>query len=174
MQGVFAEMSPTAENFAQGIQRSIHQVTLGKIDIREKVKETGEQSSFSGYVEESTDIRLNLTDIAIKTWKKNIWVGVGVGNAGNAMSDQMNGYKKEIIQNEYINILTELGIIGVMILVIVIGYMIKCSKWPKSAVIIPIIVAYLITLGFFSGFPNVLHVYLLTPVVYGLGQKRLL
>ena len=173
-QGVFAEISPTAENFAQGIQRSIHQVTLGKIDIREKVAESGEQSSFSGYIEESTDVRLNITENAIKAWKKNAIFGVGLGSAGKAISKETGNWEKEIIQNEYINILTELGIVGVVILVAVIIYMIKVSKWPKTAVIIPIIVAYLITLGFFSGFPNVLHLYLLTPVIYGLGQKRLL
>ena len=174
-QGVFAEISPTAENFTQGIQRSIHQITLGKIDIREKVDEAGEQSSFSGYIEESTDVRLDLNKYAIQTWKNNnIWFGVGLGNAGVAMNKQYLTGQKEIIQNEYINILTELGIVGVVILIIVIIYMIKKSKWPKSAVIIPIIIAYLVTLGFFSGFPNILHLYLLTPVIYGLGQKRLL
>ena len=174
-QGVFAEISPTAENFAQGIQRSIHQVTLGKIDIREKVEDSGEQSSFSGYIEESTDVRLDLNKYAVQTWQNNnILFGVGLGNAGTAMDKQFSIGQKEIIQNEYINILTELGIVGIVIIIAVIIYMIKISKWPKSAVIMPIIIAYLVTLGFFSGFPNVLHIYLLTPVIYGLGQKRLL
>ena len=174
VQGIFAEISPTAENFTQGIQRSIHQVTLGKVDIREKVETTGEQSSFSGYIEESTDIRINITEAAIKAWKNNIFFGVGLGNAGKAISKETGDWEKEIIQNEYINILTELGIIGVALAVIAIIYMAKKSKWPKSAVFIPIVIAYLITMGFFSGFPNVLHIYLLTPVIYGLGQKRLL
>ena len=173
-QGIFSEISPTSENFAQGIQRSIHQVTLGKIDIREKVSDEGEQSSFSGYIEESTDIRINITEQAINVWKKNTWAGVGLGGAGKAISKESGDWEKEIIQNEYINILAELGIIGVVILIVTVIYIIKASKWPKAVVIIPIIVAYLITLGFFSGFPNVLHIYLLTPVIYGLGQKRLL
>ncbi len=174
VQGIFAEISPTAENFTQGIQRSIHQVTLGKVDIREKVETTGEQSSFSGYIEESTDIRINITEAAIKAWKNNIFFGVGLGNAGKAISKETGDWEKEIIQNEYINILTELGIIGVALAIIAIIYIIKKSKWPKSAIFIPIVIAYLITMGFFSGFPNVLHIYLLTPVIYGLGQKRLL
>ncbi len=176
MQGVFSEISPTSENFAQGIQRSIHQVTLGKIDIREKTdnSESGEQSSFSGYIEESTDIRLNISDYAINAWKKQPISGVGLGGAGKAISKESGDWEKEIIQNEFINILTELGIIGVAILIIVIIYIIKNSKWPKSAVVVPIIIAYLITMGFFSGFPNILHIYLMTPVIYWLGQKRLI
>jgi O-antigen ligase len=174
-QGIFAEISPTSENFAQGIQRSIHQVSLGKIDIREKAEDNGDQSSFSGYIEESTDIRINWTETAIKTWKdSNIWFGVGLGNAGTAMSRYTGGSKREIIQNEYINILTELGFVGVLLLIIAISYMFKVSKRPDFVVIIPIVIAYLITLFFFSGFPNVLHLYLLTPVLYHLGHKRIL
>ena len=174
-QGIFAEISPTSENFAQGIQRSIHQVSLGKIDIREKTEDNGDQSSFSGYIEESTDIRINWTETAIKTWKdSNIWFGVGLGNAGTAMSRYTGGSKREIIQNEYINILTELGFVGVLLLIIAISYMFKVSKRPDFVIIIPIVIAYLITLFFFSGFPNVLHLYLLTPVLYHLGHKRIL
>ena len=174
-QGVFAEISPTSENFAQGIQRSIHQVSLGKIDIREKVDGDGNESSFSGYVEESTDIRVGWTETAIKAWKDtNIWFGVGLGSAGTAMSKYTNGSKREIIQNEYINILTELGIVGVIILIATVIYILKTSKKLGFVIIYPIVAAYLITLCFFSGFPNVLHLYLLTPVVYHLGHKRLL
>lgn len=174
-QGILSEISPTSENFIQGIQRSIHQVTLGKIDIRDKVEaDDSEQPIFVGYIEESTDIRLSVTDAAIKAWQKNPIAGVGLGGAGVAMEHETGGWEKEIIQNEYINILTELGIIGAIILVIVIIYIIKSSRRPSCIIIIPIVLAYLITLGFFSGFPNVLHLYLLTPVVYWLGEKRLL
>ena len=176
-QGIFAEISPTSENFAQGIQRSIHQITLGKIDIREKVEESGnarEESSFDGYVEESTDIRLNVTESALKAWQKNKVFGVGLGGAGKAISKETGGWEKEIIQNEYINILTELGTVGVLILLSVIIYVIHNAKKINVIIFVPMIVAYLVTLAFFSGFPNVLHIYLLTPVVYWLGQKRLL
>ena len=137
-QGIFAEISPTSENFVQGIQRSIHQITLGKIDIREKTDDSGEQSSFSGYIEESTNIRLNITDTAIKTWKSNnIWLGVGLGSAGTAMNNYLGGdNKKEIIQNEYINILVELGIIGVAVLIVIfiylLGYYLHNLKFKKD------------------------------------------
>ncbi len=176
MQGVLSEISPTSENFAQGIQRSIHQITLGKIDIREKEEAGDNQASFSGYVEESTDVRVNITETAIKTWgNSNIWFGVGLGGAGTSMSKYLDGgNKKEIIQNEYVNMLTELGIFGACILAIVVIYIIKQSNHQNSVVFFSIIVAYLITFTFFSGFPNVLHIYLLTPVIYKIGQKRLL
>lgn len=176
-QGIFSEISPTSENFAQGIQRSIHQITLGKIDIREKAEETpnnAEESSFSGYVEESTDIRISVTESAIKAWQKHKWLGVGLGSAGQAISKETGGWEKEIIQNEYINILTELGLIGTVILISMIIFIICETKKVNFIILAPVIVGYLITLAFFSGFPNVLHLYLLTPVIYSLGQKRLL
>ena len=173
IQGVLAEISPTSENFTQGIQRSIHQITMGKIDIREEIVETGEQSSFTGYIEESTDIRLNITDVAIQTWRENnIFIGVGIGGAGSAMMNKL-GNPKEIIQNEYINILTELGLIGVIILIFWAGYVINIS-WRKISILTPVVLAFLITLGFFSGFPNVLHIYLLPPIFYWFEQKHLI
>ena len=177
LQGIWAEISPTNENFAQGIQRSVHQITLGKIDIREKVESEGDESTFSGYIEESTDIRLNLNEIAMGAWgHNNIWTGVGIGGAGVAINEYDNQLSsREIIQNEYVNLLVELGIIGVVLFMIFAIYIIKSMKNIKGGILlIPIIIAYLITLCFFSGFPNVLHLYLLTPILYWVGQKRLL
>ncbi len=177
LQGLWAEISPTSENFAQGIQRSIHQITLGKIDFREKVSTDGEQSSFSGYIEESTNVRLNLNEIAFKTWDvNNKWFGVGIGGAGVAMSRQSDELgSKEIIQNEFINILIELGVVGYILLFILVGVICKNLYKMKGWIfMVPIITAYLITMCFFSGFPNVLHIYLMTPILYWVGQKRLL
>ena len=177
LQGIWAEISPTNENFAQGIQRSVHQITLGKIDIREKVESEGDKSTFSGYIEESTDIRLNLNEIAMGAWgHNNIWTGVGIGGAGVAINEYDNQLSsREIIQNEYVNLLVELGIIGVVLFMIFTIYIIKSMKNIKGGILlIPIIIAYLVTLCFFSGFPNVLHIYLLTPILYWVGQKRLL
>ena len=177
LQGLWSEISPTSENFIQGIQRSIHQISLGKIDLREKVLDDGEQSKFSGYIEESTDIRLNVSKVALDTWNSDSQLfGVGIGGAGVAMSYHSEELgSKEIIQNEYINILVELGVVGVVLLVILALIMIKgLFKTKNRLFIISILVAYLITICFFSGFPNVLHIYLMTPILYWVGQKRLL
>ena len=115
-----------------------------------------------------------MTESAIKAWQKHKWLGVGLGSAGQAISKETGGWEKEIIQNEYINILTELGLIGAVILISMIIFIICETKKVNFIILAPVIVGYLITLAFFSGFPNVLHLYLLTPVIYSLGQKRLL
>ena len=177
LQGVWADISPTSENFAQGIQRSIHQITLGKVDLREQVSTEGEQSTFSGYIEESTNVRLNLNEIAFGTWSaNNKYLGVGIGGAGVAMSNYSEEIgSKEIVQNEYVNILLELGVVGIIFLIILIVVICKnMYKLKGGVLLVPIIVAYVITLCFFSGFPNVLHIYLMTPILYWVGQKRLL
>ncbi len=177
LQGVWAEMSPTAENFAQGIQRSIHQVTLGKIDLREEVTTEGEQSSFSGYIEESTNVRLDLNEMAVAIWRSNNPLfGVGIGGAGVAIdnySEELSS--KEIVQNEYVNILLELGVVGIILAAVALGIVsINVLKLKNDRLLAPLIIAYLITLCFFSGLPNVLHIYLLTPILFRVGQKQLL
>lgn len=183
MQGIFAEISPTSENFAQGIQRSIHQISLGKIDIRSEDTsapvENPDQSSFTGYIEESTDIRLNLNELAIEVWKKSPVGGVGIGSAGIGLSEVSDLSSKEIIQNEFFNILAELGVIGVIFIIIFTIFVIReLAKddhlFADNALLIPAIVAFIITLCFFSGFTNVIHIYLMTPVLYQMGRKRLL
>ena len=172
LQGVLSEISPTNENFTQGIQRSIHQVSLGIIDIREKTTSDGQQSAFSGYIEESTDIRLNLNEIAINTWRNNnILIGVGIGSSGVSINQFDNRLAaKEIIQNEYITILLELGIIGVILLIVLFVMIFKLIR--KSAIVVSILVAFMISLCFFSGLPNVLHIYLLIPILYRMSQKN--
>ncbi len=177
LQGVWAEMSPTTENFAQGIQRSIHQVTLGKIDLREEVTAEGEQSSFTGYIEESTNVRLDLNEMAVAIWQSsNPLVGVGIGGAGVAIDDYSEELSsKEIVQNEYLTILLELGIVGIILAMAALGIiLIKILKLKNDRLLLPLIIAYLITLCFFSGLPNVLHIYLMTPILFRVGQKQLL
>lgn len=174
LQGWWAALSPTNEGFTQGITRSIEQMTLGKVDFNEDIEA---ETSFDGYIEESTDIRLNMNEIAIKTWwNNNQTIGVGLGGAGVAMhKTEPNLLSREIVQNEYLQVLLELGMVGVAILLIdVILVLIGLFKRHLEgfAFFGVLLIAYLATMGFFSGFPNVLHIYLMTPVLYLLFQKR--
>lgn len=174
VQGWLAALSPTNEGFTQGITRSIEQMSLGKINFNEEIVA---ETNFDGYIEESTDIRLNMNEVAIKTWwNKNQTVGVGLGGAGVAMHDiEPNLLSREIVQNEYLQVLLELGVIGVVIVlidaVLVFLGLIK-RHLDGFAFFGALLIAYLATMGFFSGFPNVLHIYLMTPVLYLLFSKR--
>lgn len=99
-------------------------------------------------------------------------VGVGVGGAGEAMYEAgLTGSPKEIIQNEYVSLLTETGLLGIVLLLIMVGLIsVSAKKYlelTKSKEFLPIVtlaVAYGVTLMFFSGMANALQIYLL-PVV---------
>ncbi len=179
-QGVMAEFSTTSEGFAQGIARSIHQISLGKIDLRQKDEtemptektEEKEEAIFNGYIEESTDIRLNLNEMALETWKDAPVFGVGLGGAGVALNQKYNYYAKEIIQNQFLSILLETGVVGSICLLLTFTGVIMCARRLRAGIAFwTCAIAYIITINFFSGLPNALHIYLISPMLMRLGDK---
>lgn len=177
-QGMLAEISPTTEGFFEGIMRSINQMSLGKIDWRKKVQEEDDEKNktrFDGYIAESTDIRLNVNEIALKSWLKTperMLFGVGIGGAGVAMAEtEIELSKKEIVQNEYLMILLELGVLGWIIIGITVFYVIKQLR--GLVITKGILVAYGLSWCFFSGISNVLHIYLITPVIGEVENKKI-
>ena len=131
------------------------------------------KSSFDGYVEDSTNIRMQLTQAAMDTWAKNpirILFGVGIGGAGQAMYEAGNtDWPKEIVQNEYASLLLETGIVGIITIAVTGVMIIKQLKRSKQFELIStMLVGYGITLLFFAGLPNVIHLYLIPAIVpYG-------
>ena len=191
-QGVFAAVGPTTDNFTAGVTKSLHQLTLGKLDLRsEEVKNTqssqtdsfdansddsktdtqNDSSSFDGYVPESTDIRLGLNSRAFKTWLSSpryILLGTGLGAAGLAMHELAPEEigPKEIVQNEYVSLLLETGIIGIAAIIIVAVVAIKSCQKKPSALFIGTLVAFLCSLLFFSGLPNAIHIYFFLVIIF--------
>ena len=190
LQGIMAQVSPTNDTYSSGIAKVLNHLSLGVIDVREKNDEvssketeasvsekTNEESDeakkeamFTGYVAESTDTRMRLTGAAFEIWKKdfsNMMVGVGLGGAGQAL--YVNGLSpapKEIVQNEYASLLLETGLIGIALLILTIVLIIRVLfKNAEASMLLTLVVAYGVTLLFFSGLPNALHIYLL-PVVF--------
>ena len=116
---------------------------------------------------------MQLTGAAIKTWAKDpatILFGVGVGGAGQAMYDAGNtDWPKEIVQNEYVSLLLETGLVGIAILAltgVVVFNSLKKSK--HFELISTVLVGYGITLLFFAGLPNAIHLYLIPAIMpYG-------
>ena len=173
-QGIFAEASSTNDTFSSGVSKVLNQMSLGVIDIpyelkpEEKMSETETNiSQFGGYAEISTTTRLGLSELAFKTWThspETFIFGVGIGSGGKAMHTLFpeSLAEKEIVQNEYLEIALELGIIGVINLVIsLIILVMAIFKTNHSTVITPIILAFLVSDLFFSGLPNALHIFLL-------------
>ena len=134
---------------------------------------------FDGYVPESTNVRLSLSSTALRTWARSPWTilfGVGLGGAGTAMHSlypDLVTSPKEIVQNQFISLLLELGLIGVGLLVFAL-YLAFFSRYgrprlrshPALPLLVALLLAYLVTLNFFAGLPNALHIYLLPPLLY--------
>ena len=145
-------------------------------DSKEKEKET--ESVFDGYVEESTGTRVRLNDAAIQIWSKNLKnavLGVGLGGAGQALyNDELSPAPKEIIQNEYFSLLLETGVVGLILGVLMVTIFIrKMIRGENAGMVLALMVAYGVSLMFFSGLPNALHIYLLLALfgVVGFGAK---
>lgn len=132
---------------------------------------------FTGYIEESTNIRLNLNRLALSSWRtsiRRILVGVGLGATGLTLYQEFPelGSPKEIIQNEYLAILYEQGICGVIMVIctailFVLTYKLHNKNHEKTSIYGRVLIlSFALTLCFFSGLPNALHIYLLTPLLF--------
>lgn len=193
IQGVMAKVSKTNDTYRTGVAKVLNHLSLGIIDLRdnknendveksvEKVVENSVDNSvendavFDGYVAESTDVRMNLNKVALEAWRKDlktIVFGVGIGGAGQALySDGLMPSAREIVQNEYISLLLETGVIGIVLLVLLIILIIRLVMRHAEAapVVLTLMIGYGVSLLFFSGLPNALHIYLLSAVFLLMG-----
>lgn len=173
MQGIFAAVSNTNDTFMTGISKSLNQLSLGIIDIKvetpkQQSAESTEQQSesvFDGYVAESTDVRVNLTKNAFELWHqdtKTMIVGTGLGGAGTALfENQKSVAPKEIIQNEYASLLLETGIIGIIFFILALYIIYTYVKAAKNSILIfAVLIAFALSVLFFSGLPNALHIFI--------------
>ena len=194
LQGLLAEVGPTNDTYVDGVSKVINHLSLGIIDLRggdvsegdeiddgsavreneQDVQNTQDTQDavFDGYVEESTNIRMRLTEAAMTVWASDFrtaMVGVGIGGAGQAMFDAgETDSPKEIVQNEYASLLVEVGVVGMALViftaVMVVRWVIK-NGGESSPLLLTVMLAYAVTLMFFSGFANALQVYLLPAVL---------
>ena len=202
-QGLFTELGPTSHTFFDGVSTSVSQLSLGRIDLAKvfhKTKENNENREahesnkhlsdlktnattsvqkspqFTGYIEESTNIRLNLNHLALSSWRtsiRRILAGVGLGATGLTLYQEFPelGSPKEIIQNEYLAILYEQGVCGVIMILctailFILTYKLHSKNHEKTSIYGRVLIlSFALTLNFFSGLPNALHIYLL-PILF--------
>ncbi len=201
-QGLFTELGPTSHTFFDGVSTSVSQLSLGRIDLTKVFHKTNENNKshesnklhlsdlntdtaasaqkapqFTSYIEESTNIRLNLNHLALSSWRtslRRMLAGVGLGAAGLTLYQEFPelGSPKEIIQNEYLAILYEQGICGVIMIIcaailFVLTYKLHNKNHEKTSIYGRVLaLSFVLTLCFFSGLPNALHIYLLTPLLF--------
>lgn len=192
--GIFTELNPRlSDGFYDSVSKSVNQLSLGVIKLPEinqpKPVETPQKieqkenevqltepakALFDGYVEKSTDERTKMSDLALKTWQKDAWtilLGVGTGGAGQSILDytKQTGHAAEIVQNQYLEILLENGIVGLVLFgLILLVIFIKTRNHPW---VWAIIVGYIVQWNFFSGLPNLLHIYLVLMMIFAIVNR---
>lgn len=138
------------------------------------LKNQTQKASFDGYVEKSTEERTKLSSLAIETWKSNITTllfGVGAGGSGKAILETTGGIatSSEIVQNEFLSILLELGLVGLLLwVIIIVCYFLKNKNYRCGWAIM---IAFLFQWNFFSGLPNALHIYLILAILFGIIER---
>lgn len=164
------------ENNSESI-KSPTELTKNPIEIpAESIK--GPTPRFTGYVAESTDRRLELATFALKitaAHPTNTLFGTGLGSAGTEMYvhfPKQQGQEKEIVQNQYLETILEIGFIGLILLILSLVTFIKLSGFKFEPYTVATLLAFAISLCFFSGYPNALHVYLLPVVCYNLMYEK--
>ncbi len=182
LQGTAAVMNGKYDQtFGEAVAKSLNQLSLGLIDVRQAgsadvpesiydavdhphsaQKQDSEKPAYDGYVAESTDVRVNLSRLALGAWQETplrMVIGVGLGGAGVAMAEFAGHTNyREIVQNEYAEVLLERGTIGLVLFVALLGgiiYITRKQKWVWG-----IAVAFMVQWMFFSGYPSALHIYL--------------
>ena len=198
VQGSLAAMHPKLNtSFNGAVAASINQLSLGVIDIdkpepkqtinskpqsattdarKKNAVQNEKPANFDGYVEESTNVRLKLSQLSLQAWSTNLqrtFFGVGLGGSGTTLRQQFPEQvnRREIVQNQYVEVLLEYGLLGFVIFIsILIGvfYVTRAHRWVWA-----LLFAYIVQWNFFSGYPNALHMYILfIVIVVTLGINR--
>ncbi len=138
--------------------------------ISQQLNDKKIQPVYSGYVAESTNVRVDLSQKALLAWQGGgylkMFFGAGIGSSGVAMASLNGGDSKQIVQNQYIAILLELGLLGLgvfLYLIFAIFRLTTKEKWLWS-----IMASYLIQWLFFNGLPNAIHIYLMMIILLAL------
>ena len=94
---------------------------------------------------------------------KTAMVGVGIGGAGQALYDNnLSPAPREIVQNEYASLLLETGLVGVSLFAVLITMVIKTFLKAKNpGLLLALMVAYGVSLLFFSGLTNAMQIVLI-------------
>lgn len=177
LQCVAVQLNPRiSEDWRITSSKVVEQLTLNKIRLpwRKMVRsDSSRRPRFSGYVFESTNIRLNFSDQALAIWRssyKNRLVGTGVGSFGTELAKRTHTtWTREIVQNEFIEILQERGLIGLGVLIVMLVLLACYFGWSWQ---VAVLLTYVLQYCFFSGLPNALHIYLLLAILFSAAAAK--
>lgn len=175
-------------------KRVISQLSLGTVTfpaptdqhILPKESPTSNQttrlpSTPQGYVAESTNSRLSMSEQALALWRQSpvtVLFGVGVGGFGTSLYATNQHFPvSSVVNNYYLELLVETGLFGALLFG---GFVITLLiTLLKKHLFLPAIIltALLIQMAFFSGNANIIHLWVLVGFCIGLvsmSQKTVL
>ncbi len=152
----------------------VDQLSLGLVSIPQKTTKpaptpiTGNQEPFTpeGYVEASSEERLDAADIAIEAWAdspRTVLFGTGLGNLGSYIQRELVHPvpTDQTVYIFYILLLSSLGIVGllplVVLTVLVLWRAYRHVDQPFGQLALLLSLAILIQFWFFGSFINVVH-----------------
>ena len=147
------------------VAKSVNQLSLGVFSIEEEANATSTTapSSTSGYVEESTNSRLSMSEQAINLWQRNLstlFFGVGIGGFGTTLHAITPSHStSSIVNNYYLETLVELGIVGILLLASIFATLFVLLYRARNWIEMSILVAFCIQMLFFSGNANIVHIW---------------
>ena len=122
------------------------------------------------YVAQSTNSRLLMSKEAINLWKQNartIVFGTGTGSFGTLIHAKNHTYAtNSIVNNEYLQVLTELGIVGFILFILILAIPIWLSIKNRRVLPFAILIASYLQWLFFSGHINVIQLWVAIAVIY--------
>ena len=163
------------ENFENNRGGLVNSNVENKNDVLSN-EAVGNESKYDGYVAASTDIRVEMNRVALETWAsepRTLLFGVGLGGAGQAMYDKgLTGIPREIVQNQYVSLLLETGIVGVVMLIVTGIFVIRLVVFKNGGgLFLSLSACYLVSLLFFAGLPNAIQIYLMPVVILAICDK---
>lgn len=164
----------------EAIYKSINHASLGTITLPHTQK-NDEQSTpadsteavqttqrgtdtHSGYVQESTDSRLTMSQEALNLWRESplsILFGIGMGSFGATLHDKNPTHSiSSIVNNQFIKILTELGLVGFAVFILLLFTPLWHAYRKRYWILIVVSISLYTQWLFFSGSFNVPHLWL--------------
>ncbi len=172
---IFASGEIQSEKYsgAKSVETFVDHMSHGVIDIRIAKGEGGRE--VDGLVKASTSGRFYMVGKALdisSSEPHRYLIGVGTGSFGPVFAatyknaDRIN----HVVNNQYIEFFTELGIIGLLAFMSFVAVLAR-SLWKKTGgykyVFLAILVAYLVQFSFFSLQTNVAQTWLFVGIVIG-------
>ncbi|NCU30901.1 hypothetical protein EOM57_03790 [Candidatus Saccharibacteria bacterium] len=134
-----------------------------------------------GFVEASSGDRLSAASTAIAVWNDtplSILFGVGMGNLGAyAQQNIMRDLPRDLtVYIFYILILSELGLVGLILLVLTLAiplfYSHKQLSQPWHALAFTLTLAFAAQFWFFGSYINIIYIPLWTGIIYGIYANK--